>query len=103
MEFHFSVEESLMRLLPYPDYHAHRAEHQRELQHISEIECRMLCQNLDHSLPLLMRHRLLGHIVVGDKLLAQYALNLFGQHASGKSKGGASTSWRRAAIISPND
>jgi hemerythrin len=89
MEFHFSVEESLMRLLPYPDYDAHRAEHRRELQHIADIERRMLRGNMHDSLAPLMRHCLFGHIVAGDKSLARYALGLFGQRSAGKVKGGA--------------
>jgi hemerythrin len=91
MEFHFSVEESLMRLLPYPDYDAHRAEHQRELQHIADIEHRMLRGNMHHRLAPLMRHCLLGHIVAGDKRLAQYALGLFGQRSLGKGRDGAAS------------
>src|SRR5471030_1115480 len=89
MEFHFSVEESLMRLLPYPDCDAHRAEHQRELQHIADIERRMLRGNMHDRLVPLMRHCLFGHIVAGDKRLAQYALSLFSRRSPGKGKDGA--------------
>lgn len=89
MEFHFSVEESLMRLLPYPDCDAHRAEHQRELRHIADIERRMLRGNMHDRLAPLMRHCLFGHIVAGDKRLAQYALSLFGQRSPGKGKDAA--------------
>ena len=89
MEFHFSVEESLMRLLPYPDFDAHRAEHRHELEHIADIERRMLHGKMHETLALQIRHCLFGHIVAGDKRLAQYALSLFGQRSSGKGKGGA--------------
>jgi hemerythrin len=89
MEFHFSVEESLMRLLPYPDCDAHRDEHQRELQHIADIERRMLQGNMGGGLAPLMRNCLLGHIVAGDKRLAQYALGLFDQRSPGKSRNDA--------------
>lgn len=89
MEFHFSVEESLMRLLPYPDCEAHRAEHQRELQHIADIERLMLRGGVHSRLAPLMRHSLFGHIVAGDKRLAQYALGLFGPLSPGKGKDGA--------------
>jgi hemerythrin len=89
MEFHFAVEESLMRLLPYPDCDAHRAEHQRELQHIGDIERWMLRGKMHHRLAPLMRHCLFGHIVAGDKRLAQYALSLYGQRSPGKGKQGA--------------
>jgi hemerythrin len=86
MEFHFSVEESLMRLLPYPDCDAHRAEHQLVLQHIAEIEHQMLRGNMHNRLAPLMRHCLFGHIVAGDKRLARYALSLFCGRSSGKGK-----------------
>ena len=89
MEFHFSVEESLMRLLPYPDCDAHCAEHQRELQQIADIERRMLRGNLHDKLAPLMRNCLSGHILAGDKRLAHYALRLFAQHPTGKYKDGA--------------
>jgi hemerythrin len=89
MEFHFCVEESLMRLLPYPDCDAHRDEHLRELQRIANIERRTLRGNMLHRLAPLMRHCLFGHIVAGDKRLAQYALSLFGQRSPGKGKEGA--------------
>lgn len=88
MEFHFSVEESLMRLLPYPDFGAHRAEHLRELEQIADIERQMRHGNMHERLALQIRHCLFGHIVAGDKRLAQYALSLFGQRSSGKGKGG---------------
>lgn len=88
MEFHFSVEESLMRLLPYPDRDAHRAEHQRVLEHISDIERRMLREDMHDRLAPLMRHCLFGHIVAGDKRLAQYALGLFGQRSPGRGTDG---------------
>ena len=89
MQFHFAVEESLMRLLPYPDRDAHRAEHQRELEHIADIERRMLRGDKDQRLAQSMRNCLFGHIVTGDKQLAQYALGLFGPHSTGKGRGGA--------------
>jgi hemerythrin len=89
MEFHFSVEDSLMRLLPYPDCDAHRAEHQRVLQHIADIERRMLRENMHDRLAPMMRHCLFGHIVAGDKHLAQYALGLFGQRSPASGTAGA--------------
>ncbi len=89
MQFHFAVEESLMRLLPYPDRDAHRAEHQRELEHIADIERRMLRGDRDQDLALSMRNCLFGHIVAGDKQLAQYALGLFGPRSAAKGRGRA--------------
>ena len=34
---HFAVEESLMRILHYPDYEAHKAQHETLLQHVVEL------------------------------------------------------------------
>ena len=87
MEFHFSVEESLMRLLPYPDCDAHRAEHLLDLKHIDDIERGVLSGAIRDSLATRMRDCLFGHIIAGDKRFAQYALGLFGARSPGKSKG----------------
>ena len=87
MEFHFSVEEALMRLLPYPDCEAHRAEHLLELKHIADIERGMRDGTIRSSLAARMRDCLFGHIIAGDKRFAQYALGLFGQRSFGKGKG----------------
>lgn len=34
---HFAVEESLMRILNYPDYESHKAVHEELLQHLVEL------------------------------------------------------------------
>ena len=79
VEFHFQVEESLMRILPYPNFAAHCAEHRRELQTIADIETRLSHQHRRHELAKMMRDCLTDHIVGGDKWLAQYALRLYGR------------------------
>ena len=89
MQFHFSVEEALMRLLPYPDCEAHRAEHLLELKHIADIERGMRDGTIRRSLAARMRDCLFGHIIAGDKRFAQYALGLFSRHARGEDQGGA--------------
>jgi len=86
MEFHCSVEESLMRLLPYPGCEAHRAEHRRELQELADIGRWVQHADMRDRLAPLLRQRLIGHIVAGDKRLAQYALSLFGQRSPGNGK-----------------
>lgn len=88
MEFHFSVEESLMRLLPYPNCEAHRAEHLLELRHIADIEQGTLGGTIRNSLAARMRDCLFGHIIAGDKRFAQYALRLFDQRSPGKPRDG---------------
>ncbi len=77
LQFHFHVEESLMQLLPYPHAAAHRLEHQAILRQIAAVESRLLRARRPDNLALLMRDYLFEHIVVGDKWLAQYALELY--------------------------
>ena len=77
IEFHFSVEESLMQILPYPETAAHRDEHQRALRRIAEIEDGLLDENMQNELAGLMRDCLFDHILAGDKWLGQYALSLY--------------------------
>jgi hemerythrin-like metal-binding protein len=86
MEFHFSVEEALMRLLPYPDCEAHRAEHQIELKHIADIERGVLNGVIRRSLAARMRDCLFGHIIAGDQRFAQYARGLFRGRPAGPKR-----------------
>jgi hemerythrin-like metal-binding protein len=90
MQFHFSVEESLMQLLPYPLRHAHRAEHRREQQHIADIEFGVLRGTIRDSLAPQMRHCLFAHIAAADQQFAQYALRQFGQRPPAAGRLGAS-------------
>jgi hemerythrin len=89
MKFHFTVEESLMLLVTYPDRDAHRAEHQLEQQQIAEIEFGMLRGTIRDSLAPQMRHCLFGHIVAADRHFTRYALKHFGQRPLGKGMLGA--------------
>jgi len=91
MDFHYSVEESLMQILPYPHRNAHRAEHRREQQHIADIEFGILCGTIRDSLAPQIRHCLFGHIAAADKQFGQYALRQFGQPSPAKGKGGAAS------------
>ena len=34
---HFAVEESLMRILHYPDYEGHKADHDRLVEHLADL------------------------------------------------------------------
>ena len=96
VEFHFSVEESLMQILPYPETVAHRAEHQRVLRRIADIENGLLRESMKNELAALMRDCLFDHIVAGDKWLGQYAFGLYGPRPS---RGGQD---RRAGPEGPN-
>lgn len=35
---HFAVEESLMRILHYPDYERHKADHDRLVEHLADLQ-----------------------------------------------------------------
>ena len=75
MEFHFSVEESLMRLVPSADSPAHRAEHGYVLANLADLEGRVRSEiKMDELVPL-MRHLLFDHIVGSDKYFARNALD----------------------------
>jgi len=74
VRFHFAVEESLMQIVNYPDFLAHRAEHQSVLQQFEVLEHRVLRMDMrDEVLPLLTSW-LFQHIIDGDRPFAQYAL-----------------------------
>ncbi|MBE0626350.1 MAG: hemerythrin domain-containing protein [Burkholderiales bacterium] len=85
VEFHFRVEECLMQLLPYPDAESHAAEHRntlREIERLERLECQTGHESARGELARQMRGCLLGHIVTGDKWLAQYALELYDGQSS---------------------
>jgi hemerythrin-like metal-binding protein len=75
MEFHFSVEESLMHLLPYTDSAVHRAEHGNVLEHLADLENRVRSGIRKDELVPLMRHLLFDHIVGSDRYFARNALD----------------------------
>ena len=76
MRFHFSVEESLMQILRYPDAARHRAEHEGILRQITAIERGVLCRNLKSDLLPVMRHWLFNHMLVSDIPFARHALGV---------------------------
>ena len=92
LEFHFRVEECLMRLLPYPDAESHAADHRntlREIERLERLECQTTHESVRGELARRMRGCLLGHIVTGDKWLAKYALELYdGQSSAVADKSG---------------
>lgn len=73
MEFHFSVEESLMRLVPNLDSAVHRAEHRYVLANLAELEGQERLEIKKDELVPLMRHLLFDHIVGSDKYFVRQA------------------------------
>jgi hemerythrin-like metal-binding protein len=74
MEFHFSVEESLMHLLPYADSAVHRAEHGSVLANLAELEGEARFEISKDELVPLMRHLLFDHLAGSDQHFARHAL-----------------------------
>jgi hemerythrin len=66
---HFSVEESLMRILGYPRYQQHRAEHEELVAQLSELRTKVDAGNRSISFQLLhfLRRWLKNHIETSDK------------------------------------
>lgn len=76
VRFHFAVEESLMRILKYPQLVPHRAEHLYVLKQFSALEHRVLRQELKAELLPLMSSWLLHHMTESDKPFGRYALDV---------------------------
>ena len=72
--FHFSVEESLMQILKYPQYADHRAQHQDVLAKLAMLETGVLRQRLKEEALPLFRTWLIDHIVWSDKSFSQWVL-----------------------------
>lgn len=54
-KFHFAVEESLMQIVSYPGFAAHRAEHQDVLEQLAVLEHRVLRQETKGKLQQMLR------------------------------------------------
>jgi hemerythrin-like metal-binding protein len=74
MAYHFSVEESLMQLLPYADSAVHRAEHRYVLESLADLEGEVRRKIRKDELVPLMRHLLFDHLVGSDQHFARHAL-----------------------------
>lgn len=71
LRFHFAVEESLMQIVNYPNFLAHRAAHQHVLQQCEALERRVLHQEMkDEVLPKLS-FWLFQHMIDSDKPFAR--------------------------------
>lgn len=74
MEFHFSLEESLMQLVPNADSAGHRAEHRHVLANLADLEGQARLEIKTDELVPLMRRLLFDHIVESDKRFGRHAL-----------------------------
>jgi hemerythrin len=75
MRFHFAVEESLMQIVNYPGFIAHRAEHEYVLQRFADLEQRVLRKEMKDELLPKMTSWLFHHIIDSDRPLARYAID----------------------------
>ena len=74
VKFHFAVEESLMRIVDYPRFAAHRAEHQDVLEQFAILEQRVLRQEMNAELLPLVHAWLFRHTIDSDQPFARYAI-----------------------------
>lgn len=74
VKFHFAVEESLMHIVKYPGFAAHRAEHQNVLDQLAALEHRVLRRETMGELQQMMRTWLFQHIIESDQPFARYAI-----------------------------
>ena len=69
---HFFVEESLMRMLDYPDYEAHLADHVRLRDNLDEFRLGAFNENVAGELLDLFRIRFIDHIEMMDRLYTRH-------------------------------
>lgn len=82
---HFVVEESLMRILNYPDYEAHKAEHDNLIAQIDELQSKVNAGKASVNFELMhfLKVWLTKHIMESDKA---YSAHFIGAGASTKLK-----------------
>ncbi|MDW5418378.1 bacteriohemerythrin [Iodobacter sp. CM08] len=73
---HFTVEESLMRILGYPDYDAHKQHHEDLINQMNELQLRLSAgEAVTFELMHFLRHWLTNHIMEGDKRYTEHFLS----------------------------
>ena len=67
---HFAVEESLMRILDYPDYQTHKQHHEELVAEVRELQRKVNDEHKSISFELLqfLKKWLINHIIHEDKL-----------------------------------
>lgn len=70
---HFTVEESLMRVLAYPDIDAHIAQHGVFISYLKDMERKSITHDVrEEEIVSFLRNWLLQHIMVDDKRYAAF-------------------------------
>ena len=74
---HFAVEESLMRILHYPDYERHKQEHDKLIDQLTELKGRLVAGKASVSFELahFLKVWLTKHIMESDKRYTPYFLS----------------------------
>ncbi len=85
---HFTVEESLMRILGYPKYEEHKHEHERLISQVIDFISKITSDNMSsYELLFFLRSWLLNHIMKSDKAYEEHFLKM------GVKKAWANSSW----------
>ena len=73
---HFTVEESLMRILAYPDYEAHKGHHEDLIGQMQDLQERMNHGDaVSFELLHFLRNWLTNHIMEGDQRYVEHFLS----------------------------
>ncbi|AZN36631.1 bacteriohemerythrin [Iodobacter ciconiae] len=82
---HFMVEESLMRILGYPDYDEHKRCHEDLIKQMNDLQARLLGgEAITFELMHFLRNWLINHIMEGDKRYTKHFLSCSAQATSHK-------------------
>ena len=85
---HFAVEESLMRILQYPDYEPHKEQHEKLIAHLRELRGKVESGQTAIGFELMhfLRNWLTQHILGTDKEYVDHFLNAGIQPATSNPK-----------------
>lgn len=74
---HFAVEESLFRLLGYPEYETHKSHHEQLIDQVERLRAKMQGGNVANSFEVLhfLRQWLTHHIMEEDKQYVPFLLS----------------------------
>lgn len=74
---HFAVEEALMRLLEYPDYEAHKAQHEELVEQVHQLRHKVIVEGkpITGELLLFLKRWLTEHILASDQRYAPHLLS----------------------------
>ncbi|MCX7289508.1 bacteriohemerythrin [Janthinobacterium sp.] len=79
---HFTVEESLMRILGYPEYDAHKLHHEDLIKQMNDLQARLAGgEAITFELMHFLRNWLTHHIMEGDKRYTEHFLSRGAQAA----------------------